>query len=398
MSARTGSGRARPGTGIKVTTPHMGNLHLLLEDLFERMGVEYVKPPFSSTKTLQIGVKHSPEFACLPLKINLGNFIQALENGANTIAMAGGHGPCRFGYYGIVEERILRDLGYDFRFVMLEPFGDGPWTFYKTFESLAPGLSIPSLWKILKVSFAKGRAFDRLGRRSLQVRAYEVNRGDTTRALKEAEKILAQAGTAEEIREAEEAAAAVIEGVEQDPERDVLKVGIVGEFFLLLEPFSNFDLEEALGHMGVYLERCVWVTDWIAPRKDNKIFGYPKKLIEEKAAPFLSQNVGGEGRETIGNTVMFAERGFDGVIQLLPFGCMPENIATSILPKVQQVHDIPVQTLAFDEQTGKAGMVTRVEAFTDLLWARRNGRLISVPRRGKKPETACVDCQRAGTA
>ncbi|MHB1465198.1 MAG: CoA protein activase [Thermoleophilia bacterium] len=398
MNALTGSGRARPGTGIKVTTPHMGNLHLLLEDLFGRLGVEYIKPPLSSTKTLQIGVKHSPEFACLPLKINLGNFIQALEKGANTIAMAGGHGPCRFGYYGIVEERILRDLGYDFRFVMLEPFGDGPWTFYKTFESLAPGLSVPSLWKILKISFAKGRAIDRLGRRSLQVRAYEVNRGDTTRALKEAEKILAQAGTTEEIREAEAAAVAVIEGVEQDPERDVLKVGIVGEFFLLLEPFSNFDLEEALGHMGVYLERCVWVTDWIAPRKDNKIFGYPKKLIEEKAAPFLSQNVGGEGRETIGNTVMFAERGFDGVIQLLPFGCMPENIASSILPKVQQVHDIPVQTLAFDEQTGKAGMVTRVEAFMDLLWARRNGRLISVPRRGKKPEAACGGCQRAGTA
>lgn len=394
-SSRSGAGS---GSGIKLTTPHMGNLYLLLEDLFERLGVEYIKPPPSSIRTLQIGVKHSPEFACLPLKINLGNFIQGLEKGANTIAMAGGHGPCRFGYYGIVEERILRDLGYDFRFVMLEPFGDGPWAFYKSFESLAPGLSIPSLWKILKISFSKGRAFDRLRRRSLQLRAYEVNRGDTTRALKQAEQILSEAHTADEICEADAEATAALEAVDQDPGRDVLRVGIVGEFFLLLEPFSNFDLEEVLGHMGVYLERCVWVTDWIAPRKDHKIFGYPKKLIEEKAAPFLSQNVGGEGRETIGNTVLFAERGFDGVIQLLPFGCMPENIATSILPKVQQAHDIPVLTLAFDEQTGKAGMVTRVEAFMDLLRARRNGRLVSVPRRQAQPETACTSCRRAGTA
>ena len=398
MSALAGNSGPGAGSGIRVTTPHMGNLHLLLDDLFERMGVEYIKPPSSSTKTLQLGVKHSPEFACLPLKINLGNFIQALEKGANTIAMAGGHGPCRFGYYGIVEERILRDLGYDFRFVMLEPFNDGPWAFYKTFESLAPGLSIRSLWKILKVSFAKGRAFDRLGKRSLQIRAYEVNRGDTTRALKEAEKIISQARTATEIREAEVEAIAVMEAVERDPQRDVLKVGIVGEFFLLLEPFSNFDLEEVLGHMGVYLERCVWVTDWIAPRKDHKIFGYPKRLIEEKASPFLSQNVGGEGRETIGNTVMFAERGFDGVLQLLPFGCMPENIATSILPRVQQTHDIPVLTLAFDEQTGKAGMVTRVEAFMDLLRARRSGRLVSVPRRRQRQQSACGACQRAGSA
>lgn len=380
-------------SSIKVTAPHMGNLHLLLDDLFNRLGVEYIKPPPSSTKTLQIGAKYSPEFACLPLKINIGNFIQALEKGANTLAMAGGHGPCRFGYYGIVEERILRNLGYDFNFLMLEPFSDGAWAFYKTFKALSPGLSIRRLWKILKVSFAKGRAFDRLRRRSLQVRAYEVNRGDTTRALKEAESILAKAYTAAEIEDAFAAGMEIIESVPQDPDRNVLKVGIVGEFFLLLEPFSNFDLEEILGKQGVYLERCVWVTDWIAPRKDNKIYGYPKKLIEEKAAPFLSHNVGGEGRETIGNTVLFAERGFDGVIQLLPFGCMPENIATSILPKVQRQFNIPVLTLAFDEQSGRAGMITRLEAFLDLLKARREGGLLALPSREPvKAEGPCATC------
>ncbi|MHB0866839.1 MAG: CoA protein activase [Thermoleophilia bacterium] len=357
---------------MKVATPHMGHLHLILEDLFKRLDVEYVKPPPTTTKTLQIGAKVSPEFACLPLKINIGNFIEALDAGADTIIMAGGHGPCRFGYYGIVEERILRDMGYDFRFIMLEPFNDGAWNFYKTFSTLSPGLSIPGLYRILKVSFSKGRAFDRLYKRSIQIRAYEVNRGDTTRALHQAEAMLALAYTPEEIIEAGHESLAMLEGVEQDPYRDVLRVGIVGEFFLLLEPFSNFGMEEMLGHLGVYLERSVWVTDWIAPRHDNKIYGYPKKLIGEKAAPYLGHNVGGEGRETIGSVVMLAERGFDGAIQLLPFGCMPENIATSILPKVQRDHDIPVLTLAFDEQSGRAGVVTRVEAFLDLLTARRS--------------------------
>jgi predicted nucleotide-binding protein (sugar kinase/HSP70/actin superfamily) len=353
----------------------MGHMHWMLDDLFGRLGVDYVKPPPSTTKTLTIGAKHSPEFACLPLKINVGNFIEALELGADTLVMAGGHGPCRFGYYGIVEERILLDLGYDFKFLMLEPFNDGKWAFYKTFETLSPGLSLRKLWKILKVSFSKGRAFDYIYKRSLQVRAYEVNRGDTTRALRKAEQVLTQAFAPEEIEEAAGVALSMIDAVDQDPERDVLKVGIVGEFFLLLEPFSNFGLEEILGQMGVYLERSVWVTDWIAPNRDNKIYGFPKKLVEEKAAPYLNHNVGGEGRETIGGIVMMAERGFDGIIQLLPFGCMPENIATSIIPKVQRDHDIPVLTLAFDEQTGRAGMVTRVEAFLDLLTARRGSKL-----------------------
>lgn len=360
---------------MKITAPHMGHMHYMLDDLFGRLGVEYIKPPVSTTRTLQIGAKNSPEFACLPLKINMGNFIEGLEAGADTLVMAGGHGPCRFGYYGIVEERILRDLGYEFDFIMLEPFTDGKWAFYKIFERLSPGLSIRGLWKILKISFSKGRAFDYLYKRSLQIRAYEVNRGDTSRALQEAEKVLAAAHTQQEIDEAAAESMAILEAVEQDEEREVLRIGIVGEFYLLLEPFSNFGLEEILGHMDVYLERSVWVTDWIAPKRDHKIYGFPKKMIEDKAAPFLNHNVGGEGRETIGSIVMFAERGFDGVIQLLPFGCMPENIATSIIPNVQQTYDIPVLTLAFDEQTGRAGMVTRVEAFSDLLAARRKSRL-----------------------
>jgi predicted nucleotide-binding protein (sugar kinase/HSP70/actin superfamily) len=363
---------------MRVSAPQMGNLHLMLDDLFDRLGVDYVKPPQSSTRTLELGAKNSPEFACLPLKINIGNFIEALEIGADTLVMAGGHGPCRFGYYGIVEERILRDLGYDFNFMMLEPFNDGAWAFYKTFETLSPGLSIRKLWKILKLSFSKARAFDLLHKRALQVRAYEVNRGDTNRALMQAEEIMAASRTPVEIEAAAAESMAVMEGVEQDNSLDAIKIGIVGEFYLLLEPFSNFGLEEILGHMGIYLERSVWVTDWIAPHKKNIIFGYHKHLIEQKAAPYLDQNVGGEGRETIGTIALFAERGFDGVIQLLPFGCMPENIATSIIPRLQQEHDIPVLTLAFDEQTGRAGMITRVEAFLDLLNARRENRLQAV--------------------
>ena len=241
---------------MKVSCPHMGHLHWMLDDLFERLGVDYVKPPLSTTKTLTIGAKHSPEFACLPLKINVGNFVEALELGADTLIMAGGHGPCRFGYYGIVEERILRDLGYDFKFIMLEPFDDGKWAFLQDFRIVVAGFKHPeTLEDPQGLSFSKGRAFDEIYKRSLQVRAHEVNRGDTTRALKEAEQVLVLAYTPEEIEKAARESLTIIDAVDQDLDREVLKVGIVGEFFLLLEPFSNFGLEEILGHMGVYIER-----------------------------------------------------------------------------------------------------------------------------------------------
>src|SRR3990172_10647761 len=103
------------------TFPQMGNLEWLIGDVLERMGIDYIAPPRTSTSTVSLGSKHSPEFSCLPLKLNIGNFIEALEAGADTILMAGGNGPCRFGYYAELEGRVLRDAGYDFTMVTIEP-------------------------------------------------------------------------------------------------------------------------------------------------------------------------------------------------------------------------------------------------------------------------------------
>lgn len=77
--------------------------------------------------------------------------------------------------------------------------------------------------------------------------------------------------------------------------------------------------------------------------------------------------VGGHGQNSIGETILYAKRGFDGVVQLAPFSCIPEIVAKSILPKVSKDYNIPVLTFFLDEQTGEEGIKTRLEAFVDLL-------------------------------
>lgn len=81
--------------------------------------------------------------------------------------------------------------------------------------------------------------------------------------------------------------------------------------------------------------------------------------------------IGGHAQETIGNTIIYSQEGYDGVIQLMPLTCMPEIVAESVLPAVQDKHGIPVMTLIIDEMTGEAGYQTRLEAFMDLLEKRR---------------------------
>ncbi|MEW5706658.1 MAG: CoA protein activase [Actinomycetota bacterium] len=356
---------------MKVTFPHMGTIDLVLSDLFDRTGLEYIIPPRTSERTLQLGLRYSPEFACLPLKITLGNFIEALEAGADTLLMAGGVGPCRFGYYAEVQKCILKEAGYDFDMIILEPPAMGWKLFIDTLRLLAPGKSIRQIWRIIKTGFRKARAIDELEKYVLKYRAYEVKRGDMTKAYKKALEIIKPAITDEEITEAREEAFSILEGVEKDLGRPCLKVGIIGEFYLLLEPFANFGIEEYLGNMGISLERSVYLSDWISPSSKNLIMGISDQEVAQAARPYLNHFVGGEGLPSVGHTVIYAKEGFDGVIHLFPFTCMPDTIAKSILPKVSRDYDIPVISFVIDEQTGRAGLITRLEAFIDLLASRR---------------------------
>ena len=73
--------------------------------------------------TLEIGARYSPDTVCTPFKSTLGCMIEALDSGADTLMMS--HGLCRLGYYGGLQEQILRDLGYEFDFINLAAYSTG---------------------------------------------------------------------------------------------------------------------------------------------------------------------------------------------------------------------------------------------------------------------------------
>jgi predicted nucleotide-binding protein (sugar kinase/HSP70/actin superfamily) len=91
------------------------------------------------------------------------------------------------------------------------------------------------------------------------------------------------------------------------------------------------------------------------------------QIAIKKAKPFLKYPLGGKARESIGSAIMFKEEGWDGMIHLYPFTCMPEIISRSILPEISRKYDLPILSLVLDEHTGEAGLKTRLEAYVDLL-------------------------------
>jgi len=350
----------------KITFPRMGESYRTIKMLLEDLGNEVVVPPRPSKRTLDLGIRYAPEFACLPLKILMGTYLETIEMGADTIVTTGGVGPCRAGEYGMLHHKILNDLGHKIKMIVIEPPRLHPFNFIKSIRALNKSrVSIKGIIAHVKRAWRKLQALDNLEKLSHTVRPRELSRGSTTRAYRKTLDWIDQAYTTEQIVEAEFAALEALKSIPQDPARMVLKVGIVGEIYVLLEPASNLEIEETLGNLGVEVERSMFLTGWT---RDNTWNETTEGItVKEAAAPYLPELIGGHGRDSIGNTVLYAKRGFDGIIQLAPFTCIPEIVARTILTKVSKDYNIPVLTFFLDEQTGKAGMTTRLEAFIDLL-------------------------------
>ena len=101
-----------------ISIPHLGPYYIPIKYIIEKTTkCKVIIPPENNKQTIEIGSKESPDDICMPFKYNLGNYINALNMGANILIQAGGG--CRYGYFAELQEQILKDLDYEFTFVNL---------------------------------------------------------------------------------------------------------------------------------------------------------------------------------------------------------------------------------------------------------------------------------------
>jgi predicted nucleotide-binding protein (sugar kinase/HSP70/actin superfamily) len=348
----------------------MGNAYIPLKTFFEQLNVSVVVPPKCSKKTLELGVKYSPEFACLPLKINIGNFIEALEIGADTIVMAGGIGPCRFGYYGEVQREILTNLGYKFDMIILEPPKGHFLEVVGKFMSLINKSenTIRDLINAGKLAWQKAILLDELEKMACETRPIQVENNCTDDVYRSAVNLIEHAWTEDDIINVDKKIRQMFSEISCKKRAATTKIAIVGEIYTVLEPFVNQNIEIELGKLGAVVHRSIYITDWV---KENLFpsFLKPKnhKEILKLAKPYINCFVGGHGQETVAQTIKYSKEGYQGIIHLLPFTCMPEIVAKSVLPHISRNNEIPVMTLVLDEHSAETGLKTRLEAFIDMI-------------------------------
>lgn len=353
----------------------MGNQYVATKVLLEELGIDIVIPPQCTHDTLNIGTQYSPESICLPLKVNVGNIMEAIKEGADTVVFSGSCGPCRFGYYSILQKEIFKELGHEIEFILFDP----PQGDYKTFINRIFKLAQTSNpYKIIK-ALEKGVRIlyqvDALDEAVLYKRPRQRELGTADKYYEIFHREVRNTYGYRETSQLIQNTIKTIQNIEEDPHKEILKIGIVGEIYTIIEPFVNLQVERKLGEMGVEIKKSLKISHWLT----EHLFLNPLKLtmegkIKKTAKPYLKTMIGGHARETIGYTIEYAKQDFDGVIQIYPLTCMPEIVAQSILPTVEKDYNIPYLCLIVDEMTGEAGYTTRLEAFIDLLRRRKERR------------------------
>lgn len=296
----------------KVAIPWMGRSYTeLLREAMKNIGVNIQLPPRTTDKTIQLGVRNTAEMVCFPLKPTLGNFIEALDNGANTLLMFDSKGQCRLRHYWKIQEFTLRNLGYKFDMLNIN---------FRNLLSIMKKLSGASYLKILKETF----------------RFYG--------GVKEIDR--------EKLRWAD----------------DRPNIGIIGEIFTCCDERINYDIEKKITKLGAKPVNTVTLSGFMKGDFLKK-FHWPtkKRRYDREAEKYFNGDLGGHGKENISNLLELVDKKVGGVIHLLPMSCMPETTIEPYVNAICRDSNTPLLRVPIDENTAAANLETRLETFVELI-------------------------------
>lgn len=323
------------------------------------LDAEYLPLPEATKRTGEIGAQHSSDYVCTPFKHHLGDYIEALEAGANVLVQF--CGPCRLGYYGELQESILRDLGYEFEMLNFSygvEEGAVGWA-KQCMRTINPNLSLARGIRQLAACANMAVKLDEARDFYLANAGFERERGSFERIWKRLMDDMRAATCDRDINESFNRAMDGMRAVDLDKPADPIRIGIVGEMFTAIDERSNLGLDAKLLAMGVEVHRMLNLT--------NRWIRYNEPNLRASASRYLTYDMGPTSTLTVAAAHKYAQEGFDGIIHAKSAGCTPEIDCVPVLQRVSEDFRIPVLYLTYDSQTSDTGLDTRLEAFYDML-------------------------------
>lgn len=344
----------------KLSIPQLGYYAYAFKTVGEELGFEIVVYP-TNKETMGLGAKYSPEGVCVPFKMIMGNYAQALQKGATDCFFIGGYGACRQFCYSHLYQLLFKKEWPDASFHILYREN-----FKKVLETLAgEKLTYGQILKAALKTIYKVWLVERIEDWSWWYRPREKHKGETTRVIQECFKLM-EKGKGNFFTYRRKFKNIKISDIKP------IKIGVVGEIYLLIEPGVNCELDRLLGESNAYIHKYIrFLMEVLRMLHLDRFTLRSDHTTHKLAEPYLKVSVGGHGRSSVGDMVRYAKKGYDGVVHLLPFACLPEISARPLLKKISQEYDLPLLTLSFDEMTNISQIENRVEAFCEMIKMRK---------------------------
>ncbi len=339
--------------------PRFSHYNLAIRYLVEQgLEARYVMLPEATKETVELGSRYSPDYACAPFKHTLGSLIEAVHAGADVLIETGGL--CRLDYYGELQEEILHELGYSCEFVNLAHYmGGSKKEWLKLARSLSPKLHPAKVLAAFYDAVKMVEYMDEIEALYYKNAGFEAREGSFYKVRRQFFLAMQTAENHSEIKSGYLKAKQAMESLALKIPKYPVRIGIVGEYFTVMDAHSNQYLQEKLAHLGCSTERFMNVT--------NCHFRAKESALRPRIKEYVQYNMGPTTTWTVNSALGYARQGFDGIIHVKSFGCTPEMDAVPILQNISRDYHIPVLYLSYDTQNSDTGLDTRLEAFCDML-------------------------------
>ncbi|MCX7769805.1 MAG: acyl-CoA dehydratase activase [Proteobacteria bacterium] len=351
----------------------------LFASAFKRYGIDS-EVLQENQESFNEGLKYSIGHECSPFHSTLGAIVYRLKkgNGKERVSyfMPSGNGPCRFGQYGLLQNIILKELGFDVSIV--SPSG----------ENAYGGLPV----KFQKILFDAVLINDILRKVVLKIRPYEKEKGEVDNIYEDVIRNIKK-----DIENGNNYEKSFIKGFESLANVKTLKekkpkIAIVGEIYVRNNEFLNDNLIrtiELLGGEAMISSILEWFFytqeieknelkyksgidklknklkiqmkgsyykkrehHFYSMAKDyfRDIFEPPIEEVIESGKRYLPFEFYGEAILTIGRGILFFEKeGASALVNASPTFCMPGTITSYLFKEISKVYNKPIISLFYDK-------------------------------------------------
>jgi len=343
-----------------------GKNYIAVRGLLRVLGQDLVDPPPFAGSVVARGINLAHPFLCFSGKLVLGQLGVQIARGDRRMVFMSSLGPeaCRCADTSDYVESLFCDCtGFTAHRIGGNGFGDA---LANLRANLGPKIRKRDCYRAYVVFYAKVDLLHKVDKRCTRLRCLSTTpervREIEAEALHRIDQARGPIGLWRVSRWFDRMAALL--PMREEPPR--LRIGVVGGEHILSEA------DDIMGRLKDLAEQDI-LLDWrsgfrMMARSSSKTLA----PLKARCAGYLDEAPSTSEIFSCAHALDFIDEAYDGLLHIYAFGCMPQTAAKPILQRIALDSETPLLSLSIGDRFAEEGFENRLEAFIDLLSARKH--------------------------